>query len=264
MKVLVLGTSHSASVRMGADWIKRAFPSLEVDYFSLPGAVHSRSLMIGCTFGPTPSDAYGCKMSQQWNGSLMVDLSPYAQIFHVGERFTMGAVTGLMADYDILEHDERSLRPVMSLSAARALIGSAVYDFIEGRHAVFGDDKRFTFMPAPYPLARGAKRGPGYEAAMARLNKRHTASDWSQMYEHAIATSLADFGYRFIPQPTHTRNGVFATNDIYARPKTSVADVGAKVDNRHTNAAYGQEIFAAYAQSQLGLTPLETASAPQL
>jgi hypothetical protein len=263
MKVLVLGTSHSASVRMGADWIKRAYPSLEVDYFSLPGAVHVRSLMIGSTFGPTPSDTYGCKMSQQWNDSLFVDLAPYAQVFHVGERFSMLAVARLMADYDILELEERSLRPVMSLSAARALIGSAVYDLVEARHDVFGDDTRFTFMPAPYPLARGAKRGPGFEPTMARLNKRLTAPDWSLMYEHTIATSLADFGYRFIPQPAHTRKGVFATKDIYARPNSSVADVGDKVDNRHTNAAYGQEIFAAYAQSQLGLAPLEPASAPQ-
>ncbi|MBU2865566.1 hypothetical protein [Pacificibacter marinus] len=263
MKVLVLGTSHSASLRMSADWIKRAYPSLEVDYFSLPGIVHSRSLMIGSTFGPTPSDAYGCKMSQQWNGSLIVDLAPYAQIFHVGERFAMGAVTRLMADYDILEHEERSLRPVMSLSAARALIGSAVYDFVEARHDVFGDDRRITFMPAPYPLARSAKRGPGFENTMSRLNKRHTAADWSQIYEHAMGTSLADFGYRFIAQPMHTRQGIFATQDIFARPKSSVADVGDKVDNRHTNANYGQEIFAAYAQSQLGLAPLEMASAPQ-
>jgi hypothetical protein len=263
MKVLVLGTSHSASVRMSADWIKRAYPDLEVDYFSLPGAVHARSLMIGSTFGPTPSDAYGCKMSQKWNDGLTVDLAPYAQIFHVGERFTMLSVARLMADFDILETDERSLRPVMSLSAARALIGTAVYDCVEARHDVFDDDNRFTFMPAPYPLARGSKQGAGHEPTMARLNKRQTATNWSQMYEHAIATSLADFGYRFIPQPEHTRKGVFATKDIYARPNTSVADVGNKVDNRHTNAAFGQEIFTAYAQSQLGLSPLETASAPQ-
>lgn len=264
MKVLVLGTSHSASVRMAADWIKRAYPALEVDYFSLPGAVHSRSLMIGSTFGPTPSDAYGCKMCQQWNGSLMVDLAPYAQIFHVGERFAMGAVTRLMADYDILNYEERSLRPVMSLSAARALIGSAVYDVVEARHDVFDDDPRLTFMPAPYPLARGAKRGPGFESTISRLNQRLTAPEWSHIYEHAIGTSLADFGYRFLAQLDHTRKGIFATKDVYARPKTSVADVGDKVDNRHTNASYGQEIFAAYAQSRLGLAPLETASAPQL
>ncbi|MFT6168637.1 MAG: hypothetical protein ACJAR9_000749 [Celeribacter sp.] len=255
MKVLVLGTSHCAAVRLASDWIARAYPTLDVDYYALPGAVHARSLMIGSTFGPTPSDTYGCKMSGAWNDRMIVDLAPYAHIFHIGERFSMGAITRLMADFDVLELPERSLRPVMSLSAAQALIGSAIDDVVATRHSVFDDDPRFTFMPAPYPLARAAQRGPGFEATMARLNTRNTAPDWSQIYEDLIAASLAHYGYRFMAQPLGTRQGVFATKDRYARPNSSARDVGNKVDNRHTNAAYGQDIFAAYALQQLGLTP---------
>lgn len=264
MKVLVLGTSQSVSVRLASDWITRAYPSLDVDYFALPGAVHASSLMIGSTFGPTPSNTYGCKMSQAWNHKIAIDLAPYAQIFHVGERFAMGAVTRLMAEFDLLELEERSLRPVMSLSAARALVGSAVYDFVEDRHHVFDDDPRFTFMPAPYPLARGAQWGPGHEGTLSRLNKRLNAPDWSEMYEHAMQTSLADFGYRFMAQPPETRQGHFATKDLYARPGSSVEEAGDKVDNRHTNAIYGQDIFTAFAQEQLGLAPEIAASASQL
>lgn len=263
MKVLVLGTSHCGCVRLASDWIDRAYPTLEVDYYALPGAAHARAMKIGSTFGPTPSYAYDCKMSKDWNGRLVVDLAPYAHIFHVGERFSMGAITRLMADFDVLEWPERSLRPVMSLSAARALISSAVNEVVEMRHCVFEDDPRFTFMPAPYPLARGAQYGPGFEKNMARLHDRTTAAQWSQTYEDLISAALAQYGYGFLPQPMHTRQSCFATKDRYARPKSSVQDVGDKVDNRHTNATYGQAIFAAYALHHLGLSPEIAALAPQ-
>jgi hypothetical protein len=261
MKVLVMGTSHVGCIRMASKWTKAAFPTLDVTYFALPSIMYANALMIGSCFGPTKANKKDCLASLERNGSEYIDLAPFDQIFHVGERLAMSPVDRFMADTDILELSERGDRSLITLRAAKALIEASVVEYAEERHSLFGDDPRITFTPAPYPLARSAEIGRGQERVWAQLNTRKTAQDWSHILDHIMEKTLEMFGYKFMPQPMETRHGIFTTDNRYARPRGAIQKRGGDVDNRHMNTAFGQNIFAAFARTQLGLRPV---SAPDL
>lgn len=256
MKILVMGTSHVGCVRMASDWIKAAFPTLDVTYFALPSVMYSNALMIGSCFGPTKAKRRDCKASVERNGSEYIDLAPFDQIFKVGESLTTHPMNRFIAETDILELGERGDRSLMTQRAITALIRASVLDYVEWRHSLFGDDPRITFTPFPYPLAQAADIGRGNEQLWAQLSTRETAQDWSRILDRTMEKALAKFGYGFMPQPKHTLEGAFSTADRYARPRGLTPKDGAQPDHRHMNTAFGQNIFAALAQTQLGLRPV--------
>lgn len=263
MKVLVLGTSHSGSVRAASDWIATAFPSLDVSYFGLAGRFHTRAVYKDGIFGPAPEDTEACKSSEAWNDAQSVDLTAFDHVIHIGSRFAMADCVRLLADYDTLESPERISTALMSQAAAEALVAAAVTETVQRLHALFGDAARLTFSPAPYPLARSWKPGPGHERALSELNGRTAAAFWAERYDGIIEAALHEVGYGFVAQPMNTRKAPFSTSNTFARADTAPAGAGKNVDNRHMNEHYGQHLFAAFADQILGLAPTEQAKSPE-
>ncbi|RPE67062.1 hypothetical protein EDD53_1466 [Pacificibacter maritimus] len=257
MKILVMGTSHTAALRDAADWIGATYPDLDVTYFSLPGFYHARAQMNGPWFGPAKDDDKGRDISLQMNGCTAINLDDFAHILHIGSRFSLVKCSQLMADFDILGHPTRTGRPLMTRAAALGLIAASVEQDVATRSVMADHDPRFTFMPAPYPLARSRMHGAGHEPALSRLDARDTAQDWADTYSKVIQTTLANVENHFLAQPVSTLAAPFFTDNIYALTEDTA-------DNRHMNASFGQAVFAHFATHRLGLDPVThiTAATP--
>jgi|GEM_PF-6240862 hypothetical protein len=255
-KILIIGTSHTGAFYTARQRIKTGFPTLEVSYFGLPGRIYSSASYKDGIFR-APEDA-----SHQlgWMTHNEIDFAPFARILHVGERYTLNHAMRLMVFHDILEEPERTKRAFLSQAALNDLLRGLVRQRAEGLVARFGPEPRHCFLPAPYPLARSVAPGPGHEFALASLRKRSHGADWMRRYEAMIGEEMALVGLDVMLQPQETRAGQFMTEDRYARPKTETEmEPGSEsVDHRHMNADYGWQVFCAFAQSRLGLTPEDT------
>ncbi|MGD9919545.1 MAG: hypothetical protein AB7U46_16155 [Paenirhodobacter sp.] len=259
MKILVLGTSHSGTIRLARPEIAQAFPGLDLTFYGLPGAAFLTARCEGGVFGPARGDRFGRAKARKWNDTPEIDLAPFERIFCVGDRFQLMTMARLIGGHDILEEPGRAERPLISTAAAEALIDGLVGARVAKLAALFGPDPRFCFQPAPFPLALTRNTGPGHERALSALATHASAARWIAFYEAAIARHLAAAGYRFLPQPEETRSEACFSLDRFARPPVAGAK---KPDYRHLDAGYGAQAFADYARRELGLTPSPAADDP--
>ncbi|WP_417248207.1 hypothetical protein [Celeribacter sp.] len=251
MKVLVIGTSHSATIRMAHDEIAARFPTLDVDYFGLPGREFFQADVIGTTFTP---QADARKIAFEWNNTETVDLAHYDHLFVVGDRYGLLSILRLLVQYDTLEEGKRRGGPVMSRAAMTALIEGAVSHCVDALVARFGRFPHVTTTPAPYPLKRSWRPGAGHERHLTELTHRAHAEDWIEVYENAIEQQVTAAGIGFVPQPLETRYDAFRTLNRFARAR-STAEGTQRIDNRHMNADFGALLFETFARDILDIHP---------
>ncbi len=250
-KILILGSSHTGAFQTARHRIAAAFPALDVSYFGLPGSGFFNATLTQGVFA-APED-YARQF--QWMETREIDLHPFERVLLVGERFAFGAVMRLLMGQDILEEPQRTKRPLMSRAAMQELIGALVEQRVEALLTKFGRDTRFTFVPAPYPLARSLQSGPGQEKALKSVLKRDTGADWGRTYEARIASEMAAAGLDFLAQPRETRDSYLTTQDRFARQDAPEEASETQIDNRHMNDDYGWQVFCAYAATRLEIRP---------
>lgn len=240
MRVAVIGSSHVGAIKEALPQIKAAFPGVLLTFFAVPGGVFRRCKLRRGIFWTKPESDAEANLILHVNGELSLDVSDFDHIWVVGYRFAYGAV--LQAWINAQDAQTRMLE---ELSASVERIASQ-----------FGEDKRITLTPAPYPALRTRAPGPKHEMRMARIQRHPDRDQIFQDYETALVELVRAAGYKSVLQPSTTRGAPFATDNRFL--------IGAKDfrhgetldgDLRHMNHAYGLAIFAAFAEQRLDLSP---------
>ncbi len=237
-RVLVLGNSHAATLRLGFDAIRAAFPQIDVSFWGLPGAAFAKARV-----GPNGrlatdrADAVSRRKLALWDEAESVNLAAFDRIFLVGLRHGFRPALQLMRRFHPWDWGRRKGAQGVSDGFLRAAIRTMIDTSLSDQSARTPFDSRFVAMPAPYPASTVTQTGPFHEPVTAAVSHLPRAAELMQMYETEIATAHAAFGLGFVPQPPETVAGPLLSHDRY------LADPAR--DGRHMNADYGISAFAA-------------------
>jgi len=147
MRVAVIGSSHVGAIKEALPQIKAAYPDVRLTFFAVPGGVFRRCVLRGGIFRTKPASDAEAALIFKVNGELSLDLAGFDHIWIVGYRFAYGAV--LQAWINNAEPQSKMLE---ELTAS-----------VERIATQFGEDKRITLTPAPYPALRARAPGPKHE-----------------------------------------------------------------------------------------------------
>lgn len=247
MKIAVIGTSHTGALHAAWPEISQKYPELDAQFFGLPGIEFTRA-----TYANGILTSGQNARALPWMAQKEIDLNEFDQILLTGPRFGLGRAATLIARHELLELRSHRGYPFMSMAAMEALLTGLVELQVDELLERFGRDERFCYLPAPYPLARSLKEGPGHEELIKDVVSQPQAEVCIAKFETAIAQVLNRNGVKALFQPKITRDAICTTKDHYAR--SPEVDPTAP-DHRHMNAAYGRASFSAYATDILGLKP---------
>lgn len=238
MRVLILGNSHAATLRLGFDAIGAGFPHVTVSFWGLRGAAFAKARMgqDGC-LGPDPSDALSLRKVASWNDAEHLDLAPYDRIFLVGLRYGFRPALQLMRRMQPLDQGRRRGALGVSDGFLRASLRGVIDASLTAQAARFPFDARFVALPAPYPAVLATRPGTVHEPVTAAVARLPHAAQLAQMYEDEIAAAHAVHGLAFVRQPRDTVAAPFQTHDCHLQDPAR--------DARHMNAGYGYAAFAA-------------------
>lgn len=250
MRVLVLGTSHAATLRRAFPQIAQEFPGLKLEFWGLPGAAFMKAA-VGADglLRPDSADGIGLRKTTDWNIAESIDLARYDRIFLVGLRYGIKAAFAMMRDLQPVEWGSRKGAAPVSLSFLRATIMAEARAALAAQTLRTPFDGRFRLMPAPFPAASVlSEASPQYEPLTRTVTHLPKADTLAAMFKTALETVHSEFGLGFVAQPAQTLSAPLLTQETYLEaPET---------DARHMNAEYGLIAFRA-------LMAAETAQAAQ-
>lgn len=256
-RILVLGTSHMGAVRSARDDIKTAFPMLEVDYFGLPGARFAAGRVDGNgVFAPDAADVQAWKLSQKINGREQVDLSTYDNVFLIGPKFRLYWLLRTVARYDIAEWRPAGRPAMVSEAFLVAALTAQCDNAVAELQTQFGTGFRVAIAPAAYPAEVVTQSGPHHEHPFEQMLAHPCRDRLYTLHQEMIADAVGAAGFGYVPQPVETHAGAFLTRSEYLSGAEDFRDPSRPLtDKRHMNAAYGFNLFKAYAFQELGLSP---------
>ncbi|MGH1331463.1 MAG: hypothetical protein ACRBBK_11315 [Paracoccaceae bacterium] len=246
-RLLILGNSHAATLRLAQDEIAQAYPDYEISFYGLPALAYDRAQKDKHgLFGPAKGDSFGAKKAREWNSDRRIDLAPYDRIFVVGHRWRMYYLARLLYVRYVYGMQRVRQKAGISESFLLAAMAAWVRDGTDEIIAKFGADPRMIFAPSPYPLARASLKRAEWEPAFGLSSRLADSQMILDVYEGMIADEMEARGLHFVLQPRETLDRAFLTKDAYARvPEEELGKEGVKDDHRHTNAAYAKILFAA-------------------
>ncbi len=240
MRVLVLGTSHAATLRRAFPAISVAYPGLTLSFWGLPSAAFSKATVgVDGLLRPDPEDAVSRRKVTEWNTQDSVDLATFDRILMVGLRYRLGPVQHLMRSLQPLEWGNRKGALGVSKGFLRAAIRAEIDASLSAQMARTPIDTRFVALPAPYPATVVMESGDLHEPLTRSIAGQKSAADLMAMFEGELARAHAAAGIAFVPQPRAT----------IAQPWLSIPDHLEEPgrDARHMNADYGLIAFDAIA-----------------
>lgn len=250
MRVLVLGTSHAAALRLAFPALQAEMPGLELDFWGLPGAAFQRAAMgADGLLRPDPADDLGLRKAGDWNGRAAIDPGGYDRIFLVGLRYGLGRLMPVLRDLQPWDWGRRDGARGVSEPFLAAAIAAELRAGLAAQARRIPLDDRFVLMPAPFPAALAvAADSPHPEPLTRRVAALPQAARLEEMVEAALLEAHADQGCRLVVQPRETRAAPFLTQDRFLADPTR--------DARHMNADYGrialQALIAAAGLSTAG------------
>ncbi|MCF8487442.1 MAG: hypothetical protein K9G71_19795 [Rhodobacteraceae bacterium] len=240
MKVLVLGTSHAATLRRAFPAIAAAYPGLSLCFWGLPSAAFAKAA-VGADgqLRPDPEDAISRRKAAEWNGQDSIDLAPFDRILLVGLRYGLRPILQMMRSLQPLEWGRRRGALGVSKGFLQAAIRADIKASLRGQNSRTPFDARFVALPAPYPATIVLEPGELYQPVTRAVAGQKSAADLMEIYEAELARAHAAVGISFVPQPRET----------IAQPWLSLPDhlEDAARDARHMNADYGLIAFDAIA-----------------
>ncbi len=238
MRVLVLGNSHAATVRLGFAAIGSAFPDVRLSFWGLPGAAFTKArVRRDGQLAPDAGDLPSLRKVSLWNEAESIDLTLFDRIFLVGLRHGFRPALQLMRRLHPLDWGRKSGVTGVSEGFLRASVRGLIDASLAEQAARTPFDARFAAMPAPYPGTPVTEDGPLHEAVTAAIAAHPRAQDLLQLYEAEIRAAHAAHGLAFVPQPPDTVAAPFLSHARF------LADPDR--DGRHMNAEYGLAAFAA-------------------
>ena len=256
MRVLVLGTSHAATIKRAFPAIAAEYPNVTLGFWGLPGAAFAKAKAgPDGLLRPDPDDAIGLRKATDWNGAEFVDLAAWDRIFLVGLRYGMRPAHQIMRALQPYEWGPRAGTTRVSLGLLRAAIRAEVEASVRAQDARTPFDGRVTALPAPYPatvvLAPGAMHQPATKAVASLTH----AADLMEMFEAEVRAAHAARGIGLVLQP----------RDTVAQPWLSVPDHLEEPDRdgRHMNARYGLIAFRALMAGAAPINAATSAAHPQ-
>lgn len=240
MRVLVLGTSHAATLRRAFPAISAAYPGLTLRFWGLPSAAFAKAA-VGSDglLRPDAEDAVSQRKTAEWNGADSIDLAAFDRILLVGLRYGLRPILQLMRNLQPVEWGPRKGAIGVSKGFLQAAIRADIDASLMAQNARTPFDARFVALPAPYSATVVTEPGALHQPVTRAVAGQKTASALMALYEEALARAHAAVGIGFVPQPRQT----------IARPFLSLPDhlEDAARDARHMNADYGLIAFDAIA-----------------
>lgn len=238
MRVLVLGNSHAATLRLGFPAIAMAYPGVALSFWGLPGAAFGKA-RVGADgrMAADASDALSLRKVTSWNETETVDLTAYDRVFLVGLRYGYRPALQLMRRLQPLDWGRRDRAQGVSEGFLRASVRGLIDASLAEQTARTPFDERFVALAAPYPAASvTVVDGQLYEPITAVVSGLPRAADLCALYEDELTAAHAAAGLAFVPQPARTVSAPFLSDPAFlAEPAR---------DGRHMNADYGLAAFA--------------------
>ena len=240
MRVLVLGTSHAATLRRAFPAIAATYPGLTLGFWGLPSAAFTKAAVgEDGLLRPDPQDQVSRRKVMEWNGQDSVNLASFDRILLVGLRYGLGSVLQLMRNLQPLEWGRRKGALGVSKGFLQAAIRAEIDAALAAQNARTPFDRRFVALPAPYPATVVVQPGELHQPVIRAVAGQKTAADLMALYEGELARAHAAHGIGFVPQP----------RDTLAQAWLSIPDHLEEPDRdaRHMNADYGLIAFDAIA-----------------
>lgn len=240
MRVLVLGTSHAATLRRAFPAIARAYPGLSLNFWGLPGAAFAKaSVGADGLLRPDPEDAVGRHKATEWNGQDSINLASFDRILLVGLRYRLGPILQIMRNLQPLEWGRRIGARGVSKGFLQAAVRADIDASLIAQQTRTPFDSRFMALPAPYPATVAVEQGPLYQPVTRAIAEQPAAADLMEMYEGALARAHDAVSIGFVPQPRET------IAQAWLSLPEHLEEPGR--DARHMNADYGLIAFHAIA-----------------
>lgn len=240
MRVLVLGTSHAATLRRAFPAIAASYPGLSLSFWGLPGAAFAKAAVgEDGRLRPDPEDATSQRKVIDWNGQDSIDLAGFDRILMVGLRYRLGPVLHLMRHLAPYEWGRRKGALGVSFGFLQAAVRAEIEASLSAQAARTPFDARFVALPAPYPATVVMGAGDLHEPLTRTIAAQKMAGELMALYEGELARAHAALGIGFVPQPRAT----------LAQAWLSIPDHLEEPDRdaRHMNADYGLIAFDAIA-----------------
>lgn len=238
MRVLILGNSHAATLRLGFDAIRAAYPGVDLSFWGLPGAAFAKA-RVGANglLAPDPSDAMSLRKAASWNEVEAINLARFDRIFLVGLRHGFRPALQLMRRMQPYDWGQRKGALGVSEGFLRAAVRGLIDASLAEQAARTPFDARFVAMPAPFPASIVTREGALYEPVTTVVSQLPQAADLMALYQAEIAAAHAALGLSFAPQPPETISAPFLSADGWLEDPAR--------DWRHMNEHYGFAAFAA-------------------
>lgn len=258
-RLLILGSSHVAALKMAAPAFAQRFPQIDLSFFASPaptfrvGRVNDRGV-----FSPNCSSQQDIDFVQTVNGAQEVDLTAHDHVLISGFRFNLGHAAALLMQHDILEGTDTGRPRVCSQAFVRACIDASIEDEVALVTQCLGDNRNYTLTDAPYPAETITARSADYAPARVLGHFMHhpDAQGMFDYWKQRVAQRVTGLGYGWMPQPADTVAKPFATSGPYAAAAPHLTgDKMGWVDHRHMNADFGLRMLETFATEHLNLVP---------
>ena len=261
-RVLVIGNSHSAAIRIAWNGLAEQFPQIEMRFFVAGGNafrcfdLDDRGIFRCVTESAVSKD--DLQRIRLQNDGLSTDCNWADHVLLIGRNYGEVTVARIARQWDIDGFPGSGSRQRLSRSAfdafcdyvAKAHLPDRTWGKLTGKVTVAG---------APYPSSSLEEASLFLGAARpwkALLEDPAGFAEVSGVYDLFFAGALGQHGLHFAPQPVASRTALGFTRPEYVRvaPDKHMRN-GVPVDDfRHMNEAYGRLRLLAYLADFVGAT----------
>ncbi|QEW21792.1 hypothetical protein LA6_004004 [Marinibacterium anthonyi] len=239
-RIAMIGSSHTAALRMAWDALRASDKPAEVSFFVAPGGIYNTLTMeddhkFGL-HGDDPAQAEARAMVEKLNGTLTINVSTHDHVVLVGQPFNSIDLLELLSQADVDGIRDTGADHLVSRPAFEALVGARVADMLPASWWRNRTDTQVTVVTRPRPSegTLGNRRLAGLQRDPAGLG---AALDWCSARARA---EMEPMGIGLVDQPaiTFADNGL--TRAEFSRGSARLNDRAHGDDDKaHMNADFG-------------------------
>ncbi len=247
MRLLIVGSSHTAAVYAGWKAVAAEYPQIEADFLAAPVTVFARfSRGQGAIYGlHDTSDLPERRLAvmRAVNGELVRDLAQFTHVTVIGQHYNAAAMLEMLLSCGVA--GLRSVPPqagtLLSLPAFRAFCRDIARKRVPGglRSTFAGLNIAVSALPMRSETVIRQDSDPHSRIVRALEQNPEGVVDAHRIFAQVTVDAYAEAGMTFIPQPAETLAASGYTLAIFNRGSLRLDADKTEEEYTHMNADYG-------------------------
>lgn len=242
-RIVIIGNSHVAALKVGWDEIAAEHPDLDVDFFTAPGRWFRRfRLSEGLRFGLTPEQVAQPDAILDPSGRAFIELSEADCVVWAGYHWPYDAVADLLCEYDVDGLRETKASQILSRPAFDAFCASIAEPLVPPPEWRDWRKPQLIVLPAPLRSEDCLKNRSGrFRRFHVLAGKSAGAREAFLAFWDDLAAVLARHGIGLVTQPPETMlpSGLTELRFTRGARRILVPDAESE-DVTHMNGEYGK------------------------